>query len=74
MSDELNCGEELLGTPGLPWWPAQGGATSDALGHLGCKGSVLAERSGEGGDGGREMAGAGREADSWEHGGLWDER
>lgn len=43
-----------------PWWPAQDKATSEALGHLGYKGSVQAERSGGGGDGERLMAEAAR--------------
>lgn len=70
MSDELDCGEELLGTSRGPWWPAQGRATSESLGY---KGLVQAERSGEGGDGETVMAEAGHGVDSRERGGLWGE-
>lgn len=73
MSDELDCGEELLGTSRGPWWPARGRAAFESLGHLGSKGLAQAERSGEGGDGERVTAEAGRGVDSREPGGLWGE-
>lgn len=73
MSDELDCGEEVLGTSRGSWWPAQGRATSEFLGHLGCTGLVQAERSGEGGDGDTVMAEAACGLDFRECGGLWGE-
>lgn len=50
-----------------------GPATSESLGHLGSKGLVQTERSGEGGAGERVTAEAGSGVDSREPGGLWGE-